>query len=108
VFHHPLGGQVEFGEQARDAVQRQVLRGIGQPIERVRFLGVIQSIFVRLGVACHEINFVYSASLVRVEAYELEDYVLRNSAHNSEITWRRAGADCPPLYPTGLAELIDG
>jgi ADP-ribose pyrophosphatase YjhB (NUDIX family) len=44
-FHRLLGGHVESGEYAADAVRRELMEEIGQPLRDVELLGVVENLF---------------------------------------------------------------
>ena len=104
-FQRPLGGHVEFGEYALDTVRREFLEEIGQVLTDVRRLGVLENIFGWRGETEHEVVFIFSAAFASAAAYEIEQQPIRDNA-DRRVTWRRADATSPPLYPAGLSELI--
>lgn len=69
----PLGGGIEFGESAQDAVRREIREELGQEIEDVQLLGVIENPFVLDGRAHHEIVFLFDARFVDASLYEREE-----------------------------------
>ncbi|HEY2284726.1 MAG TPA: NUDIX domain-containing protein [Streptosporangiaceae bacterium] len=106
-FHRPLGGHVEFGEYALDAVHRELLEEIGQGLAQVRLLGVLENIFPWYGATQHEIVFLYEAAFSDPAAYDIEEQGIRDEASGrTRVMWRAAGAVSPPLYPAGVAGLI--
>ncbi|MGE3834231.1 MAG: NUDIX domain-containing protein, partial [Acidimicrobiia bacterium] len=62
-FERPLGGRVEFGERAEDAVRREFLEEIGQPLGEVRLLAVVENLFRVGGIDGHEVVFLFHATL---------------------------------------------
>jgi len=104
-FQRPLGGHVEFGEYALDTVRREFREEIGQELTDVRLLGVLENIFGWRGGTEHEVVFIFVAAFASAAAYEIEEQpILDNPARR--VLWRPADAVSPPLYPTGLPELI--
>lgn len=69
-FWRPLGGSIEPGERAIDAVRREVHEELGADIEDVRQVAVLENIFEYLGEAGHEIVFVFEARFVDAALYE--------------------------------------
>ena len=63
TFFRPLGGEVEFGEQATDAVRREFVEETGLAIEVTAPLGVIENLFTYQGQPGHEIVFEFVARL---------------------------------------------
>ncbi|HEX7240445.1 MAG TPA: NUDIX hydrolase [Longimicrobiaceae bacterium] len=60
-FYRPLGGGVEFGERAADALGREIVEELGAAIEDPRLLGVLENLFEYAGRPRHEIVFVFDA-----------------------------------------------
>jgi ADP-ribose pyrophosphatase YjhB (NUDIX family) len=60
-FYRPLGGGVEFGERASDALRREIAEELGGTIEDPRLLGVLENLFDYAGRPGHEIAFVFDA-----------------------------------------------
>jgi ADP-ribose pyrophosphatase YjhB (NUDIX family) len=107
-FHRPLGGHVELGEYAIDTVHRELAEEIGQRLAGVRLLGVLENIFQWQGAPQHEVVFVFRAAFADPAAYEIEQQPIRDQHGSGDrVIWRPAGAGGPPLYPDGVAELID-
>jgi len=108
LFHRPLGGHIEFGEYAEHTVRRELLEEIGQSLSEVTLLGVLENIFDWADSRAHEIVFVFGASFQDDSAYEVaEQRILdRPADYETLVRWRDPGADSPPLYPDGLADLI--
>ncbi len=115
-FYLLPGGAVKYGEYARHAIVREFEEELGDCVENVRYLGVLENIFeTSLGLG-HEIVLVYEADLVDKALYEkdkivgveddIDDPELYGSdALSLEFYWkseeemRREGR---PLYPEGV------
>lgn len=80
LFQRPLGGHVEFGEYAIDTARHELMEEIGQRLAGTRPAGVLENIFGWNGEIAHEIVFVI---------------------------WRAPGTTSPPLYPAGIAGLLE-
>jgi ADP-ribose pyrophosphatase YjhB (NUDIX family) len=107
-FHRPLGGHVEFGEYALATVHREFQEEIGQRLDDVRVLGVLENIFQWQDSTQHEIVFVFTASFADPAAYEIpEQRILDGTDGWTRVIWRARGAAGPPLYPDGLTGLIE-
>lgn len=101
-FYRPLGGGIEFGETAEQALRREFAEEVAMPLGRVRLLGVLENRFELAGVPGHEIVFVFAA--------ELSGAVPTVVADTGEtVSWEplehfRSGT--ATLYPSGLLELL--
>jgi len=107
LFHRLLGGHVEFGEYAADTACREFAEEIGQALTDVRRVGVLENIFHWGGAVAHEIVIVLSASFADAAAYDIEEQAIRDDQARSRVIWRASGAASPPLYPAGVAGLVD-
>ena len=70
LFYRLIGGGVHYCEDARDAVVREVREELESELDNVRFLGVVQNIFTYQGKPGHEIIFLYSGELERIELFD--------------------------------------
>ena len=104
-FQRPLGGHVEFGEYAVDTIHREFGEEIGQRLTGVRRLGVLENIFSWHGGTEHEVVFIFTAAFADPAAYEIGEQPILDNA-GRRVIWRPADVTSPPLYPTGLTELI--
>ena len=104
-FQRPLGGHVEFGEYAVDTVRREFGEEIGQELTDVGLLGVLENIFGWRSGTEHEVVFIFVAAFASAAAYEIEEQPILDNP-GRRVLWRPADAASPPLYPTGLPELI--
>src|SRR3989338_5246664 len=63
AFLRPLGGHVEFGETGAKTIRREMKEELGCGVKKVKFLSVIENLFVYNGKKGHEIIFVYERKL---------------------------------------------
>ncbi len=108
-FHRLLGGHVEFGEAALDAVRREILEETAAELQDPRRLGVLENRFVYEDQPGHEIVFVYSGSLCPPEPVPDGGGWLSDNGAAIWVEWRSIathGATIP-LYPAGVERLID-
>lgn len=63
TFYRALGGEVEFGETASDAVIREFQEETGLTLERIDPLGVVENLFMLEGQPGHEVVFEFVARL---------------------------------------------
>jgi 8-oxo-dGTP pyrophosphatase MutT (NUDIX family) len=88
-YYRPLGGGVEPGEQAADAIAREMREEIGTEILNVKQLGVLENLFECNGNAGHEIVFVFACDLADRSLYERD--VIETFEHDGapmRVVWR--------------------
>ena len=71
-FLRLVGGSIDFGEMAEDAVRREVKEELGSNLENLKFITVIESIFVHEGEKGHEVIFLYKGDLTNKDIYNTE------------------------------------
>lgn len=101
-FYRPLGGQIESGETAEQALVREMREELGDEIHSVRHLGELDNRFVFEGRPGWEQVHVLEAEFVspaapHVNSVEVEGWNLK---------WVDPDALDLPLYPDGLADLL--
>ncbi|MFQ5986301.1 MAG: NUDIX hydrolase [Thermoplasmata archaeon] len=112
AYYRPLGGTIEFGEPARQAVERELQEEIEAELTNLRFLGVLENIFTNEGETGHEIVLIFEGDFVNRSLYEVEALEGQEEDGMSfEASWKplslfRQGE--APLYPDGLLELLSG
>ena len=110
-FYRPLGGEIEFGEHAEDAIRREIREELGAEIEDVRLLTVSENIFTFLGAIGHELVWSFEASFVDPKHYEGDVVQCLEGDAAFEAHWvplslfERGEA---PLYPDGLLAALTG
>jgi len=108
-FYRPLGGEIEFGERAEEAVRREIREELGAEIEDVRLLSVGENIFTFLGARGHELVWSFEARFTDASLYEREVVMCDEGGAAFEAHWvpleafRRGDF---PLYPDGLLETL--
>lgn len=110
-FCRPLGGTIEFGERAIDAVKREMHEEAGATVSEARLLGVLENMFRVTEGPAHEIVFVFDVTLAdhaRLRAGPIEAWEANGERIN--CGWRRLGdfRKGTALFPPGLLELIEG
>ena len=102
-YERPLGGHVEVGERAVEAVCRELREEIGQELRNVRVLDVIENVFTLSGSLGHEIVFVFEADLADPSGYEIEEQVILDDPSGKvRVRWRGVEEDLPRLVPEGI------
>ena len=108
-FYRPLGGEIEFGERAEDAVRREIREEVGCEVEDVRLLGVFENLFTFLGAEGHELVWSFEARLADASLYEGDSVTCDEGGSAFEAQWVPLEAFLRgdfPLYPDGLLELL--
>ena len=107
-YYRPLGGAVEFGERAAQAVKREILEEIEAEIEQVRHLTTVENIFERDGERAHQIEFLFEAQLVDRALYAADVINgIESSGKRIEAVWLDLSEPLDgPLYPEGLRDLL--
>ena len=110
-YYRAIGGGVEFGERAAEAVVREWREEFGLTLTEVRPLGVLESLFSYEGRPGHEIVFAYHARILEARAYAQDAFTsvdpsgLRHEAAWVPLDALRQGS--VPLFPDGLTALLD-
>jgi ADP-ribose pyrophosphatase YjhB (NUDIX family) len=59
TFYRAIGGGVDFGERAAEAVVREFREEVEREVEVIEPLGVVENIFTHEGRAGHEVDFEF-------------------------------------------------
>lgn len=108
-FARPLGGGIDFGEHSRDAVIREIREELGAEITDVKFVCMMESIYIYLGKPGHELVFVYDARFADESLYEYEALQVIEGKRKFEARWRSLDelkAENILLVPEGLEAFL--
>lgn len=108
-FNRPLGGGVELGERAQDAVVREIAEELGATFRPESLLAILENLFEHHGRPGHEIVFVYAGTLAEGDVLPAEGgWYAEDSGEPMWVEWRpvEPGPDEPVLYPPGLQESV--
>jgi ADP-ribose pyrophosphatase YjhB (NUDIX family) len=106
-YSRPLGGAIEFGERAVDAVVREIREELGVGVRDVRLLGVLENLFTLNGQPGHEIVFVYDARFVDESLYARATLPFQEAGWASgEARWLDLTRETACLVPEGLGALL--
>ncbi len=107
-----VGGGVEFGERAADAVVREFREEIGREVVVERLLDAFENIFMVGSRVGHEVVFVYALAFAAgQEPPDLEPIDARESGESSYLArWlpvHDVAADRYRIYPDGLPRRLE-
>lgn len=107
-FLRAIGGGIEFGETAAEALRREFMEELGVEIDSAELMGVWENIFTHEGVPGHEIAHVFAVASAELDAVPL-DAELHILDEGSPVRWIpladiRSGARV--LFPTGAPEAL--
>ncbi|WP_164233220.1 NUDIX domain-containing protein [Microbacterium hydrocarbonoxydans] len=107
-FHRAIGGGIEFGERAADALRREFLEELGVIVDDCALLGVLENIFTYEGELGHEIAHVYAVTSAEIDAIPLdaELYVLDEGSPVRWVSVDIIRSGSRPLFPEGAAEAL--
>ena len=110
TFYRPLGGGVEFGETGQECIIRELQEEIGADITALKYIDMIENIFVYNGEPGHELVMVFEGRLTDSRFYASGSVSFSQDEGWDAIEWIdidnfRFGDKI--LYPDGLLNLID-
>ncbi|MBV6395389.1 MAG: hypothetical protein HFACDABA_00965 [Anaerolineales bacterium] len=112
VFYRPLGGGIEFGERAEDALRREMREELGAEIESPRYLFTLENIFAFNGEVGHEIVLVFDARLSDANLYLQETIAGVEFDGTQRLPFNALWKNLDefgvraPLYPDGLLDAL--
>lgn len=106
----PLGGAIEFGESAEEALAREFLEEIGKPIRCIKQLCVLENLYSHEGARGHEIVFAFEAELVG-SALDLEaGFSFSDGGVTNDVAWRPVREfmeGVQRMFPEKLLDYLD-
>jgi ADP-ribose pyrophosphatase YjhB (NUDIX family) len=106
----PLGGTIEFGERAADALKREFIEELDQPIQEPTPLTVFESLYLHHGTCGHEIVFAFEAAFANEEAYNCDGFIFDDAGVTNEVRWvplNQFITGSERLYPVGLLSWVN-
>lgn len=107
-FLRAIGGGIEFGETAAEALHREFMEELGVEIDSVEPLGVFENIFTYKGEPGHEIAHVFALTSSALDAVPLDD-VLEILDQGSPVRWipiADVASGTRVLFPSGAPEAL--
>lgn len=86
-FYRVLGGHVEFHEICEDTVRREIMEEIQSEIDNLKFLQVLESIFIYEGKKGHEIVFLYVGELRNKDLYKQKIIPITENNQTLNAEW---------------------
>lgn len=109
-YYRPLGGGVEPGERAAEALAREMREELGTEILNVSQLAVLENLFECDGKPGHEVVFLFSCDLADRSIYERETIdCAEHDGSPMKVVWksRHSFDSGHRLVPEMLLSLLD-
>ena len=110
TFYRSLGGGIEFGESSETTVRRELKEEINVEVGDLRFLGVLENIFMFNGNSYHEIVMVFDGALIDSGLYaQAEVHGKEANGDDIRAIWKSLDefeSGQAILYPVGLMKLL--
>lgn len=87
AFLRPLGGHVEFGETGAETIRREMLEEVDCDALNIRFVSVVENIFIYNGKQGHEIILMYEGKLANETLREREKFLFKEGRREVEAGW---------------------
>lgn len=110
IGYRPLGGSVEFGEKAEDAVVREFVEELSEKIQVGSLYCVGEEIFQYNNQPGHEVMFIFEAEFLNKDLYKEDSIIRTDTIHDIPIKaeWLNPHhlPNGLPLFPADLAAEI--
>lgn len=105
----PLGGSIEFGERAVDALRREFAEEVGVSLAEPKLLTVMENLYSHNGAPGHEIVFVFEAKLADDTPFSHEAFSFDDGGVRNDVRWVALANFVrgeTELYPAELLECL--
>lgn len=69
------GGHIEFGENTKEALAREIKEELGLTIKKHSFIGSSEHMFIEEGKKHHEINLAFEVEVNKLKIRSREDHI---------------------------------
>ncbi len=109
TFHRLVGGGIEFGESAAEAVVREFAEELGARLREVRLLAWLENRFELEGAPGHELVAVHTGTLTQRRLLERDDLgpIPGTSSTAHWVPAREVLHGPRPLFPEALVPLLE-
>jgi len=108
-FYRTVGGGIDFGELAADAIAREMQEEFAADLVNLNQIGVDENIFTYAGNPGHEIIFIFTADFKDDSMYEDKTYPILDSPSVPGATWHSIEKFVSGeriLYPKAVLEFL--
>ncbi|ETT58003.1 NUDIX domain-containing protein [Paenibacillus sp. FSL H8-0457] len=110
TFYRPVGGTVEYGENSKETIIREVKEELNAEIQEPKLKFVIENLFTYLDQIGHEVDFIYEADLVDHDLYKREVIEGIEGINPFKAVWKSINGfednEQEKLVPDGLLDLL--
>jgi 8-oxo-dGTP pyrophosphatase MutT (NUDIX family) len=108
-FVRPPGGHIEYFEDSKMAVKREIMEEIRSGIENLKLEVVIENLFYFNKKRCHDLYFIYSGTLTNKRLYKIETIVGDENGTPKMFHWVKINdikSGREHLVPKGLLKVV--
>jgi ADP-ribose pyrophosphatase YjhB (NUDIX family) len=109
LYGGSVGGAVEFGESAEEAVAREFLEEIETPIRCTKQLCVLENLYDHHGTRGHEVVFAFEAELLGSAVESKASFSFVDGGVTNDVAWRPVrefSEGSQRLFPEKLVEYL--